>query len=134
MIAPIVAALAPILGTVAKSMFPDPEQQAKAEREMTNAILSHHQALESAAASVIKAEAKAGGLASQWRPILMLVFTGIIANNYILAPYVAMFGGVNVILEIPLEMWDLLKIGVGGYIMGRSGEKIASNYIEKRNG
>lgn len=132
MIAPIVAALAPVLGTVAKNLFPDPEQRANAEKEMTQALLTHHQALESAAASVIKAEAKAGGLASQWRPILMLVFTAIIANNYILAPYVAMFGGVNVILEIPAEMWDLLKIGVGGYIVGRSGEKIAAGYLEKK--
>jgi len=25
---------------------------------------------------------------------------------------------------IPPDMWQLLKIGVGGYVLGRSGEKI----------
>jgi hypothetical protein len=28
-------------------------------------------------------------------------------------------------LVLPPDMWALLKIGVGGYIVGRSGEKIA---------
>jgi hypothetical protein len=29
-------------------------------------------------------------------------------------------------IELPDELWNLLMIGVGGYIVGRSGEKIAA--------
>jgi hypothetical protein len=34
----------------------------------------------------------------------------------------------SVELSIPDPMWNLLTIGVGGYIAGRSGEKIAENW------
>ncbi len=73
---------------------------------------------------IITAEAKSQSfLACNWRPITMLVFVAIIANNYILFPYIQLFGGKAVPLEIPPNMWELLKLGIGGYIMGRSVEK-----------
>jgi len=73
---------------------------------------------------IITAEAKSGSwLASNWRPITMLVFVFIIANNYILFPYIQLFGGKATPLEIPPEMWKLLTLGIGGYIAGRSVEK-----------
>lgn len=67
-------------------------------------------------------------LAANWRPILMLSFTAIIMNNYIISPYFQAMFDFSVNLEIPPDMWDLLKIGVGGYIVGRSGEKITKEY------
>lgn len=71
------------------------------------------------AAAVIRAEA--GGdswLQRNWRPMLMCLFGVIIANNYIVVP---LFG--SPMADIPPDMWDLLKLGVGGYVMGRSVEK-----------
>ena len=57
-------------------------------------------------------------LQRNWRPILMLSFVAIIVNNYIVVPLFA-----STPMEIPADMWDLLKIGVGGYVAGRSIEK-----------
>jgi hypothetical protein len=77
---------------------------------------------------VIQAEAKSDSwMASNWRPILMLTFTAIVAVNWLILPVVSWFGPHLVPLVLPPDMWDLLKIGVGGYIVGRSGEKIASS-------
>ena len=77
-------------------------------------------------ASVVVAELQSGAwLAQNWRPITMLTFVFIIANNYILYPYLSLFWNVAPKLEIPPDMWGLLKIGLGGYVVGRSGEKIA---------
>lgn len=74
---------------------------------------------------VIQAEAKSDSwMASNWRPILMLTFTAIVAVNWLILPVVSWFGPHLVPLVLPPDMWDLLKIGVGGYIVGRSGEKI----------
>ena len=74
---------------------------------------------------VIQAEAKSDSwMASNWRPILMLTFTAIVAMNWLILPVVSWFGPHLVPLVLPPDMWDLLKIGVGGYIVGRSGEKI----------
>lgn len=75
-------------------------------------------------ASVIKAEINSASyLARNWRPMLMCLFGIIIANNYIVAPYMASLTGASVSLPIPPEMWALLKLGVSGYIVGRSVEK-----------
>ena len=53
----------------------------------------------------------------------MLVFVVIIANNYIIYPYLSLFWPEAPTLEIPPDMWGLLKIGLGGYVVGRSAEK-----------
>jgi hypothetical protein len=34
-------------------------------------------------------------------------------------------------LELPEQLWGLIKIGVGGYVVGRSGEKFAKVWKEK---
>ncbi len=59
-----------------------------------------------------------------WRPILMLVITAILANHFLLLPLLHLFFGVNDIIPLPPELYTLLNIGVGGYVVGRSGEKI----------
>ena len=77
-------------------------------------------------AQIITAEAKSEHfLTSTWRPITMLVFTFIIANNYVLVPYFQAMGFDIPTLEISDKMWNLLSIGLGGYVVGRSAEKIA---------
>jgi len=77
-------------------------------------------------AKIITAEAKSEHfLTSTWRPITMLVFTFIIANNYVLVPYFQAMGFDIPTLEISDKMWNLLSIGLGGYVVGRSAEKIA---------
>ena len=78
---------------------------------------------------IIKAEAESEHfLTSTWRPITALVFVTIIANNYIIAPYMEAFMGTKIILKIPPQMWDLLKIMIGGYVVGRSAEKGISKW------
>jgi hypothetical protein len=72
-------------------------------------------------AGVITAEANSQSwMARNWRPLLMLVFTYIIAHNYVIAPIFHITS-----VPIPPDMWTLLNVGVGGYIGGRSFEKVA---------
>jgi len=74
---------------------------------------------------IILAEAKGGWLQRNWRPILMLVIVFIIANNYVLAPYIGLFfPEKSLILELPGGLWALLNVGVGGYVAGRTVEKV----------
>jgi len=105
-------------------LFPDPAAKAAAELQ----LLQMHQAGElkelDAAMQTIMAEAKSEHfIVAAWRPITMLVFVFIIANNYILYPYLSLFTDKAVALDLPPDMWDLLKIGLGGYVVGRSAEK-----------
>ena len=77
-------------------------------------------------AEIITSEAKSEHfLTSTWRPITMLTFTFIIANNYIFVPYFQAMGFDIPTLDLSDKMWNLLSIGLGGYVVGRSAEKIA---------
>ena len=77
---------------------------------------------------VIITEAKGNWLQKSWRPILMLSVVAIVVNNYIIFPYVQLFGFKAVLLELPEKLWNLLTIGVGGYVVGRSAEKVVENW------
>jgi len=53
----------------------------------------------------------------------MLTCIAIVANNFLLAPYLGAIFKWKVVLEMPPDLWQLLNIGVGGYVVGRSVEK-----------
>ena len=112
----------------------DKDKANELETKIKNKLLSLEQEVITAQRDVIVAAAKSQRLiARNRRPIMMLTFVGIIANNYILFPYITLFGGTAITLEIPPDMWSLLKIGVGGYVMGRSGEKMVESFAKNRN-
>ena len=71
-------------------------------------------------------------LQRNWRPGLMALFGVIIFNNYILNPWLSAMFSINIMMDIPPEMWSLLKLGVGGYIVGRSVEKAVTNWNNKK--
>jgi hypothetical protein len=65
---------------------------------------------------IVQAEASSEHwLVASWRPITMLTFLGLAVGDT--------FG----LFATPLrdEAWALLQLGIGGYVVGRSGEKIA---------
>jgi hypothetical protein len=57
----------------------------------------------------------------------MLMIRAIVASNYVVAPYIQSFFSRGIQLELPDKLWSLLQIGVGGYVIGKSAEKIAES-------
>ena len=133
MIGALLPVIGPLLGDVVKRVLPeDQNKRAEIEREINMALISNSAQIEQAAASVILAEAKSEHwITATWRPILMLTITAIVGWNFLLAPLVELavrlLAGDQIPLTIPLpdELWNLLMIGVGGYVVGRSAEKVA---------
>jgi hypothetical protein len=120
MLPALIPILAPILGKVVGNLFPDPEQKAKAEAEMFKTLLEHQGQIESAAASIIKAEAESESwLASSWRPITMLVFVALIVARWF------GFAAPELAPEEYIKLWSIVEFGLGGYVIGRSVEKVA---------
>jgi len=112
--------LAPILNKVVGNLFPDAEAKAKAEQEVLTQLLAHQSEIESAAASIIKTEAASTHwLASNWRPLTMIVFVALIVARW--------FGwsAPNLAPEEYIKLWDIVQLGLGGYVIGRSVEKIS---------
>jgi len=122
----MIQALFPILGgiasQVAKNLFPDPADEAKrleTQNQFQLAVMQQAQAIEQAAAGIVKAEAESSHwLAACWRPILMLTFGGLIVARW--------FGWAAPSLSEAeyLKLWDIVELGLGGYVIGRSAEKI----------
>lgn len=133
MLLPLITTLLPVLGKVLDSVLPNKLARDAAKLELLKLASEQESAELKAASAAITTEARSEHwIVAAWRPITMLVFTSIIANNYILAPYFALMFDWNVTLELPPQMWDLLKIGLGGYVAGRSLEKAAKAW--KGNG
>jgi len=106
---------------------------AKIQNDLTQKVIDYSENEITQRVSVIKAEAEGDSwIQKSWRPITMLVFVFIIANNYILFPYIQLFGGTATTLDIPPDMWSLLKIGLGGYVVGRSVEKSVKAYKNEK--
>jgi hypothetical protein len=120
--------LIPAVSSIINKLIPDKEAAAQAQIQlMTLAQAGELKELE-AAMSIITAEAKsAHWIVAAWRPITMLTFVAIIANNYLIYPYLSLFWMEAPVLDLPPDLWSLLKIGLGGYVVGRSGEKIAQH-------
>lgn len=96
--------------------------------ELEHKVLEHETKVLEAQQAVLVAEAQGKNwLQRNWRPLLMLVIVIIIANNYILFPYFSMLTDNVKMLELPPQLFTLLSVGVGGYVVGRSGEKIAQS-------
>lgn len=70
-------------------------------------------------ANIIQAEATSTHwLTATWRPITMLTFLALIV--------MAQLGFTE---PVPNDMWPLLKLGLGGYVIGRSFEKTVPSVL-----
>lgn len=119
MIAALLPMLAPILGDVVRRVLPaDPEAAAKAEAEVSRELLANAARLETAAADIVRTEAASSHwLAANWRPLVMLVFTGLIVARW--------FGWAapNLSEAEYIALWNIVELGLGGYVIGRTVEK-----------
>ena len=120
MIQALIPALAPIVGQIVGSLFPDPTEKAKAEAEAMRQLLAHQGEIEAAAAKIIQTEAASTHwLAANWRPLTMITFTALIVARWMgwVAP--------NLSEAEYLKLWSIIEFGLGGYVVGRSVEKVA---------
>ncbi len=73
-----------------------------------------------------------------WRPHLMYLIMGLLVWLILIGPFVDAVTGwsltkaaLTALNEVPERLWGLLTIGLGGYVMGRSGEKIVKSWRAK---
>ena len=115
------------LGIIDK-YIPDKDLANKLKSEIKQEILvnNHEELMKEldAKMQIILAEAKGSWLQRNWRPILMLSIVAIIVNNYIFYPYMHLFGLPATSLQLPDSLFNLMTIGIGGYIAGRTIEKL----------
>lgn len=80
-----------------------------------------------AKAQIVNTEAKSEHfLTANWRPITMLTFLGLAVADAL--GLVEMASG----RALTESAWDLLTLGVGGYVTGRSVEKVTKSIMESK--
>ncbi len=120
----LIAAILGLIGKAVDKAVPDASQASELKAQLSTQIYALADTEMKGAIAVILAEAQGQSwLQRNWRPLLMLTCITIIANNYVLYPYMRAIFGWGVALDLPEALWELLKIGVGGYVVGRSVEK-----------
>lgn len=131
--APLVSLLAPLLGDVVRKVVPDKNRQQEIERELKLTLMENAESLEQLRGEIVLAEAKSEHwITATWRPLLMLITVGIIGLNYLIFPVLGIWvpDVMTHVLELPDPLWDMLTLGVGGYIVGRSGEKMVDRWTK----
>lgn len=128
------------IGEVVDNIHTSKEEKMLVEKELEKikndlvlAVLDFNKEELESKKEVLVAEAKSENfITSSWRPITALVFTFIIANNYIIAPYSEALFGIKVMFDIPPQMWELLKLMIGGYVLSRGVEKTTEKLKNKK--
>ena len=115
------------VGKVIDNLFTSDEERLNAKNEVFKVLQEQKLKLQQLQTEIILAEANGNWLQRSWRPILMLSFGFIVIYVKFIAPLFS--------LPIPPledEFWNLLQLGIGGYVVGRSVEKVAKNIIIKK--
>ena len=124
-----------IIGAVASiidKVIPDPAAAAEAKLKLLELEQRGTLTPLLAGAKIIVAEAQAGGITAKWRPIVMLTFTALIVARWLgySAPVMSQ--------DEIMKLWNIVEFGLGGYVVGRSGEKVisvaAQAYVNAKTG
>ena len=115
------------VGDVIDNLFTSDEERANAKIKVLEVLKEQQLELQKLQTEIIVAEANGNWLQRSWRPILMLSFGFIVIYVKFVAPLFELK-----IPELENEFWDLLQIGIGGYVVGRSAEKIADKITIKK--
>ena len=127
-----IAPLAKMLFSTVDKAIPDKDLAEKLKAQLNTELLKSSTEEIKAAASIVEAEAKSGWFSASWRPLLMYVLIFILVWNYIIGPVIKLMIGTVITFELPGDVWTLLQIGLGGYVVGRSGESIARSLANKQ--
>ena len=108
-------------------MIPDEGARAAAKLKLLELQSQNGLAELQAATSIILAEANGSWLQRNWRPVMMVTFTALIVARWF------GFSAPNLTPEEYIKLWDIVQLGIGGYVLGRTCEKIAETISKKGN-
>lgn len=115
--------LGPLVELVGR-FLPNPEEKAKAQMQLVQMAQAGELAQLNAALQIILAEANGNWLQRSWRPMMMLFFAGLVGARWF------GYSAPNMSEAEVLELWAIVKLGIGGYTIGRSVEKVAPAIAE----
>ena len=118
----LLSAVLPSIFKVVDKAVADKDQAAKIKSDIQTQLLENNAKEIEAAAKIIVAEAQGHSwMQRNWRPITMLVLISLVAAHWL------GFTAPNLPESNVNSLLDIVQVGLGGYVLGRSGEKIAQH-------
>lgn len=108
------------IGKVVDDVITNDEEKSTVKKELSEVVLKSLNEVAQVQGEVIKKEMEGNFLQRSWRPILMLTFGTILVCKW--------FGWTDASIdhELELKLMDIVQLGLGGYVVGRSVEKVAN--------
>ena len=98
--------------TILDKIWPDAGEMERSKVQMALAIFAGQ-------AGIVQAEAQSEHwIVAAWRPVLMLTFGGLIVARWL------GWSAPNITEAEVLKLWSIVELGLGGYVIGRSVEKV----------
>lgn len=111
------------VGNIIDNISTTDSEKADAKVQISQVVLNSLSALYNAQKDVIVAESNGNWLQRSWRPLLMITFAVLLVCRW--------FGlTASVSQEVELELMQILKFGIGGYVVGRSTEKVVEKIVQ----
>ena len=119
----ILKTVASLIETVVDKAIPDKGQAAELKAQLNTQLIQLGTKELESASSIIIAEAQGHSwLQRNWRPMMMVWFAGLIGAHWLgLTPD-------DLPEPVVLKLFDIVQLGIGGYVVGRSAEKLMKEY------
>ena len=122
------------LGIIDKTV-PDEDLRARLKAEIATADYSVLLKEIESQTQTLAAEMVGSDAQRNWRPHLMYLIQFFLFYLIVIVPIAGAFGADlqvdKALASVPEQMWTLITIGVGGYTMARSGEKMMDSWAKK---
>ena len=115
-----------VLGPVLSIVIPDEGKRAEAQAELQRALLEQQGDLNKAMANVIEADAASeSAMARNARPVVVYWALAMITWVGVASTMIGLQAETIAVLKgVPEDLWSLLSVGIGAYMLDRSVDKI----------
>ena len=107
---------------IVDNVVEDKDEANRLKFEIQRQLIENKSSELEAAAKIVLAEAQGGWLQRNWRPLLMVTFAGLVVAHWF------GFTAPDIPESVQNSLLNIVMIGIGGYVVGRSGEKIADKF------
>lgn len=111
------------IGDIVNRLSVSSKEKQKIQEEIQSLVYRYKSKLVREQAAAVGEETRGNWLQRSWRPIVMLAFALVILSGMFME---------STLLSDNSRLWDLLEIGLGGYVIGRSGEKVTESLLSRK--
>ena len=110
------------IGDIVNRLSVSSKEKQKVQEEIQALVYRYKSELVREQSAVVGEEARGNWLQRSWRPIVMLALAVVVLSGVFTD---------SLLVTDSSRLWDLLEIGLGGYVIGRSGENVVGRLLSK---